>query len=71
MRESESIKRPFEVLSYGCHRISKTLTSDETYITFQPIKKAKSTGLVKATKFEVQKTVTTNWYTTKTLPEIL
>ena len=31
----------------------------------------RSTGLVKAIKLERQKAVTTNWYTTKCLPEIL
>ncbi|GFX17183.1 uncharacterized protein TNCV_2857061 [Trichonephila clavipes] len=31
----------------------------------------RSTGLIKAIKLEGQKTVTSNWYTTKCLPEIL
>ncbi|GFV65158.1 histone-lysine N-methyltransferase SETMAR [Trichonephila clavipes] len=40
------------------------------FSTFQHVKEAKSTGLVKASKLEVQKTVTANWYDSKYLPEI-
>ncbi|GFU20716.1 uncharacterized protein TNCV_3176531 [Trichonephila clavipes] len=41
------------------------------FITLQHVKKAKSTGFIKAFKLEGKKTVTANWYTTKCLPEIL
>ncbi|GFW83058.1 transposable element Tcb1 transposase [Trichonephila clavipes] len=59
----------------GHHIISKTVTGDEKrtyrFLKFQHVKKAKSTGLVKAIKLEGQKTVTANWYITKCLPKIL
>ncbi|GFS84217.1 uncharacterized protein TNCV_2365591 [Trichonephila clavipes] len=40
------------------------------FMTFQPVKEAKSTRLIKAINLEEQKPVTANWYTTKCLPEI-
>ncbi|GFT82112.1 hypothetical protein TNCV_3910391 [Trichonephila clavipes] len=41
------------------------------FMTFQPVKKVKITGLIEAIKLEGQKTVTENWYTTNCLSEIL
>ncbi|GFX13227.1 uncharacterized protein TNCV_2989911 [Trichonephila clavipes] len=41
------------------------------FLTFQHVKKAKSTGLVKAFKLEGEKAATRNWYTFEYLPEIL